>query len=580
MGINVGHDSAAALVINGQLITALSEERVSRIKHDSSFPLNAINCILSNNNLTIDDIDSIGMNMDINYLSKRFSICSKYPVTNTEAQRDHVSKQLKIKEDIKTQLKYKGPIVEQLHHYCHLRATQYQSGFKNALLCSFDGLGELSSASSAIFLDGLIQEYKEYDFFPNSLGLVYAGITNFLGWRNHCDEGIVMGLAPYGDPNSEVKGTGRTYIDLFREIIQLDHCQETKLNLDYFEFQNKRDAWVSDKFKSFFGLKRIPESEISMNTRNIAAGLQARIEEVVHQKILSLRRLYPDLHSLCLSGGLALNCSNNGKLLDSGIFNEIFVQPASSDDGTAIGAALLTSDLNKKGPLSIRDKDESVAYLGPSYARKYIADVVENEFDIINKSVDMVDQISDLLIENKIIGWYQGRSEFGPRALGHRSILAKPYPASNKDIINNRIKFREEFRPFAPVVILEYASEYFKIKQPSPHMLYAIQATDLGSEKCPATVHVDNSARVQTVTSYENNRLHKLITSFHIKTGVPVLLNTSFNVKGQPIVETPRQAIDTFINTSLDCLVIDNYLLLKEESFVKAYHFENECEKN
>ena len=567
LGLNAfGHDTSAVLVVDGVIVTAIAEERVSRKKHDRGFPINSVNHILKKNSLQIKDIDAIAINMEINYYINEFHFKNKFPIAKESKQVDRIQPLLNLKDEIRDKLQFHGPIIEHFHHLCHLRATQYQSGFNKSLLFSFDGIGEINSSSSAIFENGKIHSYQEHDKFPNSLGLVYSAITDYLGWLHHCDEGIIMGLAPYGDPDQKVSNQNKTYKEYFEEIISLDSTNQTSLNLEYFDFQNQRDTWISKKFINIFGEKRKKDSEITANHKHIAAALQQRLEEIILQKVLIKSKERPDIDSLCLSGGVALNCSNNGKLLQSGLFKQIFVQPASADDGCAMGAALLTSDLSFSSPLSSLPKSESAVYLGPKYSDEELNDALSSILDSFKKCGSIPNKVSNLLMNNKIIAWYKGSSEFGPRALGHRSILAKPFPASNKTYINNKIKFREEFRPFAPMVLKEEASKYFQMSQASPHMLYAIMASEKGIKECPAVVHVDNTARVQTITKELNLEIYQLLKAFQNLSNVPVLLNTSFNIKGQPIVETPKEAIDTFVNTAIDCLVIEDYLLVKENN--------------
>ena len=573
LGINAfGHDTSAVLVVDGHIVSAISEERVSRKKHDRTFPSLSVNYLLKKENLKIDDIDAIGINMEINFYINEFHFNNKYPIANETKQMERVLPLLNLKQIIRDKLQFNGPIVEHYHHYCHLRAAQYQSRFDKAILTSFDGIGEINSSSSAIYENGRIHSYKEHDKFPNSLGLVYSALTDYLGWLHHCDEGIVMGLAPYGDQNENILGQKISYREFFKNIIKLDNDYQVYLDLEYFDFQNQRDTWVSEKFKEIFGPKRKPEDEITEHHKNIAAALQNRIEEIIFEKIKDQFIKYPKIKSLCLSGGVALNCSNNGKLLNSGLIENIFVQPASGDDGCAIGAALLTYDICKNGDLSKLPDSKSAAYLGPEYTEEEVKSAIKKLSIPFKKCSSIPEKVSEYLLENKIVAWYKGGSEFGPRALGHRSILAKPFPGSNKNYINNKIKFREEFRPFAPIALAGEAKKYFDLDKPSPHMLYAIKANSLGMKKCPAVVHIDGTARIQTVTKDLNKEIFELLTKFHHDSGIPVLLNTSFNVKGQPIVETPDEAVKTFLDTAIDCLVIEDYVLIKENGEIISIH--------
>ena len=567
IGLNpFGHDTSAALVADGHLVSAVAEERLSRVKHDRSFPIKSVEALLAKHDLTIKDVDAIGINLDINYHIEQFYYNLDYPISKDGEQSERIKPLISLKSEIRNMLLFDGPIVEHRHHLCHLRATQYQSSFDKALLCSFDGMGEINSGSIAIFDNQVISSYREFDPFPHSIGLLYSAITDYLGWLHHCDEGIIMGLAPYGDPQSLIPTyPSKSYSDVFRDMIQLDSNYSTRINLSYFDYHNRRNTWVSEKFISIFGNKRVKNTNITDHHRNIAAALQTRVEELIYEKLKTYKNLNPEISNLCLSGGFSLNCSNNGKLRASGLFDQIFVQPASADDGTAIGAALLTSDIQNNKQITSKPQSSSAAYLGPSYnTSDYQRACSEFGLTYIQTS-DLNDHLVNLLLENRIIGWFSGCSEFGPRALCHRSILAMASPASNKDLINDKIKFRESFRPFAPVTTLEDSSTYFDMSgYSSPHMLFATSATVQGVSDCPAVVHIDKSARVQTVTQSQNNKIYSLLSELKFRNMTPVLLNTSFNVKGQPIVETPHDAISTFLNTAIEALVLENCLILKD----------------
>ena len=365
----------------------------------------------------------------------------------------------------------------------------------------------------------------------------------------------------------------RNLIWIFSEMIQLNSDCSTKVNLSYVDYQNRRNTWVSEKFISIFGPKRVHNTDITDHHKNIAAALQHHVEELTYEKLKAYKQLSPDISNLCLSGGFSLNCSNNGKLRSSGLFDQIFVQPASADDGTAIGAALLTSDIQNTKQITSKPKSISAAYLGPSYSLVDYQDAC-SEFGLSYiVTTNLNDHLVNLLLQNKIIGWFSGCSEFGPRALCHRSILAMASPASNKDLINDKIKFRESFRPFAPVTTLEDSNIYFDMTgYSSPHMLFATSATDQGVTSCPAVVHVDKSARVQTVTQSQNNKIYSLLSELKSRNMTPVLLNTSFNVKGQPIVETPQDAISTFLNTAIEALVLEDCLILKDDDRPLVVH--------
>ena len=317
---------------------------------------------------------------------------------------------------------------------------------------------------------------------------------------------------------------------------------------------------MSPQFGSVFGEKREASAEITQHHMNIAAALQKRIEEVV---LSDLRRVKEEtgLRRLCMAGGVALNCSLNGKVEKAKIFEEVFVQPASGDAGTAVGACYLASTENIARQMPERHHN---FYLGSGYSNNDIKIAIEQHGLESYTPDDLFESTAEELEQGKIVGWFQGRAEFGPRALGNRSILTRPFPASMKDYLNEKVKFREVFRPFAPAILYEYLNEYFDISQESPHMLIACEATELGRERIPATVHVDNSCRVQSVRRENNARFYGLLQAFHNRTGCPVLLNTSFNVKGQPIVNSPTEAIKCYLGTNIDCLAIGDFLLTKD----------------
>ena len=565
LGINYpGHDTSAALMINGDIVAACEQERLDRQKHSRSFPLDAINECLRLANITLENIDEIAVNKDPKYLITEFYL---RPALTSNDNLDFFFKELtKVKafyygdDQIRSLTGFSGKISFHRHHDCHLAAAYYPSGFNSALVTSFDGLGEIETSSVAIGSPGKITRICNGPRYPHSLGLFYASVTFYLGWLPNCDEGIVMGLAAFGDPDELVPGQSFTYYEKFEEIIKLNSDGDLNIPLEWVGYYKTRDKWVSDKFVETFGPLRVKDSQPTKHHMNIAAALQKRIEHVV---LTSLKRYSKDtgLKKLCLSGGVGLNCSLNGKIYKSKIFDEIYVQPASGDAGTAIGACYLSHKI--KFPEYIFKEDKS-AYYGSRYSSKEI----DSSLKKFNVNADFFEDpseaIADYLSEGLIIAWFQDGAEFGPRALGNRSILAKPFPVEMKDFINNRVKFREAFRPFAPAVLAENCKEYFDLDQESPHMLIACDATNLGKDKIPATVHVDGSARVQTVSQSSNCKLYKLLEAFKSKTGVPVLLNTSFNIKGQPIVNTVDQAIETFLSTRIDVLCVHNYVITKK----------------
>jgi carbamoyltransferase len=358
---------------------------------------------------------------------------------------------------------------------------------------------------------------------------------------------------------ARVPGDGRSYYEVFEEIVQETGDYDYSINRDWIAYHEVRDKWVSDQFRTVFGEKRAMDGSLTQHHKDLSAALQLRLETLVLAQLRRARQDY-NLGRLCLSGGVALNCSMNGKIEQSGIFDEIFVQPASGDAGVAAGACYLAHKARnpKYEPRKMHD-----FCLGSRFSGEAIqAALAERELPVCRPS-DLVERTAARLADGKIIGWFQGGAEFGPRALGNRSILTRPFPADMKDYLNSRVKFREEFRPFAPAVLYDHTNDFFEIKQESPHMLIACQATYKAKMEIPATVHVDDSCRVQTVKLENNKRFFKLLSAFYAQTGCPALLNTSFNVKGQPIVNTPLQAIDCYLSTNIDCLVMGDYFVEK-----------------
>ncbi len=564
LGINYGgHDTSAALMLDGVLLSACEQERYSRDKHSRKFPVDAIHDCLVQSGFTISDISLIAyafdpiMHIQEAYLRPALDDSKKLGRLIADAER--IKAEFFVEDAIRKHTQFEGPIKYLSHHLCHLASGYFPSGFDEAVLTSYDGIGEVESGAIAVGRGGKIEILHNQTLFPDSLGLIYSAVTFFLGWRHHCDEGIIMGLATYGNQNNIIPGDERSYANVFKEIIQLGDGYEYHINKEWITYHEERDTWVSPLFLSVFGNRRDHEGEITQHHMDVAAALQSRVEEIVlHQ--LNLVREKTGLTHLCLSGGVALNCSLNGKIEQSAIFDQIFVQPASGDAGTAVGACYLAySDSVGK----VQPRKHHNFYLGSGFGNDDIEAAIGRHGLSGRRPENIYGDTAEQLADGKIIGWFQGRAEFGPRALGNRSILTRPYPGEMKDYLNERVKFRESFRPFAPAILHSHLEEYFEIKQESPHMLIACQAASLSREKIPATVHVDNSCRVQSVQESNNPRFFRLLLAFLEISGCPVLLNTSFNVKGQPIVNSPDEAIECYLSTNIDCLVIGDFMLAK-----------------
>lgn len=565
LGLNYGgHDTSACLMKNGNLITACEEERYIKQKHTRNFPKNAINDCLKKANLSINDVDEITLSYDPRLLkTENFdNLLSEtrknFKITELQKLKELRKQDFDLGDFVRKELGYSGKITSHLHHLCHLASCYYPSGFNDALVISHDGIGEVDCSLMATASDGEISIFHHGNQWPNSLGLLYAAITDYLGWKYNSDEGIVMGLAPYGDDTKLVKSTEKTYRDIFREIISTNDL-DYEIDRSWIAFHEVRSKWVSDKFVNTFGPRRIPEGKIEEHHKHIACALQNRLEEIILSQLKNCKEKF-GLKKLCFAGGIALNCSLNGKILQSGLFDEIFVPPASGDNGTAIGACYLSTK-NMRSDLSTRRFDNY--YIGSKFSNEIIENSLRKKNVSYSKPKNLEKFVAQKLNEQKIIGWFQGGAEFGPRALGNRSILTAPFPKEMRDILNSRVKFREEFRPFAPAILSEMANEFFEITQPSPHMLIAVTVKSNKISEIPAVVHVDNSARVQTVDNLNNPKFRKLLEAFYAETGCPVLLNTSFNVKGQPIVNSPNDAIDCFLSTNIDVLAIGDFIIEK-----------------
>jgi len=559
-----GHDSAATLMIDGKIVAASSQERYDYKKHSRAFPIDAAKDCLKTAGLKMNDLDEIAFANDSRYHIKEFYLKQALEDEDRIAflvnDVDRIKQHYEMESIVREHTGFNGPVKFYRHHLCHLSSAYYPSGFNEAVLISLDGMGEIETGMYATGKNGKIDVIYEDTKYPDSLGLIYSAMTFYLGWRNHCDEGIIMGLASYGNPHAKIPNSDMTYYELFSDIIQEEGKYGYFINKDWIVYDKVRNKWVSDKFYDLLGPKRDYEkNEITEHHQHIAAALQLRLETIVLKHLRTLRE-ETGLNKLCIAGGVGLNCSMNGAIEQSGIFDEIFVQPASGDDGSTLGACFMAS---KNAGLDIKPKKDHNYYLGSVFSEEEIKNAVISSGMTYSKPENLYQATTKLLAKGEIIAWHQGRSEFGPRALGNRSILTKPFPSSMKDYINARVKFREEFRPFAPAVLKEKCSEYFDINQESPHMLIACHVQPDKKEEIPAVVHTDNTCRVQTVGEDNNFRFRKLLEAFYEETGVPVLLNTSFNVKGQPIVNTPEEAIACFKSTAIDSLIVGDYILLK-----------------
>ena len=583
------HDSAAALIKNGEIVAAAQEERFTRKKHDESFPTNAILYCLSEEKINLIDIDAIVfyekpflkferlLETYIGFAPAGFkSFCASVPIWIKEKlfQKDLIFKELKKIDsnflDIK-KIKFSD------HHISHAASAFYPSPFDKSLILTLDGVGEWATTTIGIGEDNKIELLQEIHF-PHSIGLLYSAVTYYLGFKVNSGEYKVMGLAPYGEPKYESL--------IFNNLLDLKDDGSFRLNMKYFNYATGL-TMTNKNFDLLFGKKRrSPETEnLEQFHMDVAASIQVVTEKIVIKICEFIKKEY-NQENLCLAGGVALNCVANGKILQKKIFKNIWIQPAAGDAGGSLGAALAYwhQELNKKREISNRDLMKG-SYLGPSFSDKEI----ENELRKVGAIFDKVEnenlyhEVACHLKNEKAIGWFQGRMEFGPRALGNRSIIADPRSDKMQKLLNLKVKFRESFRPFAPSVLKEKVNEYFNLNEDSPYMLivaninenikiemsdaeknlFGIEKLNIKRSTIPAVTHVDYTARIQTVDSSTNPKFYNLIKKFNDLTGCAVLVNTSFNVRGEPIVGSPSDAFKCFMGTDLDILVIENFILNK-----------------
>jgi carbamoyltransferase len=553
------HDSAAALLSDGQVVAACQEERLSRKKHDSGFPARAVKYVLKQAGIGPADLDAVGFYDKP--LLKFERMLSTYIATFprslgsfSKAMPLWIHEKLWVPSLIRKELRpYKGPILFAEHHMSHAASCFLVSPFEEAAILTVDGVGEWATASFGVGRGNDIKLFKEIRF-PHSLGLLYSAFTYYLGFKVNSAEYKVMGLAPYGKPVH--------FERIMKEMVRLQDDGSFKLNMKYFSYDYGL-TMTNRAFDEFFGgPPRKAETWMAEREFDIAASVQKVCEEVVLRMVSYIHK-ETGLNNLCMAGGVALNCVANGRIIRETPMKNLFVQPAAGDAGGAVGVAHYLYNTVAKKP---RGRAWTHAYLGPEYSDAEIAEYLAGQGakSRLLSDAELVATTAKLLAEGNVIGWYQGRMEFGPRALGGRSILADPRDPKMRDTLNMKIKFREGFRPFAPSVLADAASEWFEIDCDSPYMLLVAQVRD-GKRVIPSVTHVDNSARLQTVTREESPLYYDLIREFGRLTGVPLVINTSFNVRGEPIVCTPHDAYLCFMRTDMDQLVLGHHLLEKRE---------------
>ena len=584
------HDSAACILQDGKIIAAAQEERFTRKKHDSSYPKNAIKFVLGYANLKLSEVDQIVffekpflkferlLETYVAFAPKGFiSFAKAMPLWVKEKlfQKSLLFKKLKeLDQDYKSDVN----IFFSDHHLSHAASAFFPSPFNEAIILTADGVGEWATTTVAVGINNKLDIKKEIHF-PHSLGLLYSAFTYYTGFKVNSGEYKLMGLAPYGNPIFENK---------IRKLIDIKEDGTFRLNQKYFNYATGL-TMTNDHFHDLFGQKpRNPKNEkLTQFHMDIASSVQKITEEIMIKLSKSIRKEY-GIKNLCLAGGVALNCVANGKILEEKIFDNIWIQPAAGDAGGSLGAALALwyIEQGNKRVVSAND-DMQGSYLGSEFSQ----DQIENELKSIGAHFDkfdyenLISKTSDHLSNEKAVGWFQGRMEFGPRALGNRSILGDPRSDKMQKNLNLKVKYRESFRPFAPSVLREDLTEWFDISVDSPYMLivarinskkkiemtddqkklFGIDKLNIKRSEIPAITHVDYSARIQTVNQDTNKRYHDLISKFKGKTGCAVLVNTSFNVRGEPIVNTPTDAFNCFMGTELDYLVIGNLILDKSK---------------
>lgn len=579
------HDSAACLVKDGEILSAAQEERFTRKKHDHNFPQKAIEFCLKDAGISAEQLDLIAFYdkpfLKFERLLETYLAYAPVGIKSfIKAMPLWIKEKLWMKEMIKEKLGYTGKIIFPEHHESHAASAFYPSAYNKAAIITMDGVGEWTTTSYGIGEGNEIQLFADIKF-PHSLGLLYSALTYYTGFKVNSGEYKVMGLAPYGEPKYKKL--------IYDHLIDVKEDGSFRMNMEYFNYCQGL-TMTNEKFNKLFGgPPRIPETNLTQKQMDIARSLQEVTEEIV-LKIGS--HVYKETKSknLCLAGGVALNCVANGRLLREGPFENIWIQPAAGDAGGALGAALIGWYKYHNKPRTAADgksDKQKGSYLGPQFTDEEIKSFVQS-LNLSAKKYDedeLIETTANLINSDKVIGWFDGKMEFGPRALGSRTIIGDARSPKMQATMNIKIKFREGFRPFAPSVLFEKVSEYFEIEKESPYMLLTadvkkerrIPMTDEEQKKwgidklnvvrsdIPAVTHVDYSARLQTVHKETNPRYHKLISKFEEKTGCAVIINTSFNVRGEPIVCTPEDAYRCFMRTNMDYLVLGSYILKKED---------------
>ena len=548
------HDSAAALIKDGEVVAAAQEERFDRDKYSNVFPIRAINYCLGEADVTVLDVDYIAFYEKpfLKFLRVIMGHLRSYPwsLTNYLATMPTwLEDKLIFPMVVKRELGYEGPVLFFKHHLTHAASAFFVSPFEEAALLTVDGIGEWASATIGTGRGTEIELIKEMHY-PNSLGLLYAIVTTYLGFRVFEGEGKVMALAAMGEPR---------YVDEFAEVIEVAPDGSFRLNPRYFNF-NRGSRMYRPRFTDLLGSERAPDGEMEQRHLDVAATLQHVTEEVL---VKLATNLYEQTHlpNLCLAGGVFLNVTANTRLLNETPFEELFIQPAAGDAGAALGAASYLYHAVLDRPRTWVQGD---AYLGPQYPARDARRLLQNaDLPFVELEDDaLVERVAEALDEGLIVAWFQGRMEWGPRALGARSILADCRDPEMKDKLNNKVKHREEFRPYGVSLLEERAAEWFDLHKPSPYMLLVGNVLPERRDQIPSALHVDDTCRLQTVNPQQNPLYHALLEAFFERTGVPMFINTSFNSQ-EPIVCTPAEALDCFLRTEMDCLAMGPFFVTR-----------------
>jgi len=557
------HDSAAALLEDGHVISAVEEERFTRKKFDDDYPTMAIDWCLNNNGVSPEDIDSVVFyDKPIlkfeRLLDNYIAVAPRGLSSFLDVIPKWLQNRLWIKHTIKSHLKeFKGEIIFPEHHYSHAAHAFYTSQFKESAILTVDGVGEWSTTSFGYAKDNEINLLRDIRW-PHSVGMFYSAFTYFLGFKVNEGEYKLMGLSAYGKPK---------YYDLILDnLIDVKDDGSIRLNMNYFAFTYDK-VMTNRKFSELFGISVRGNSEKAQEIHfDIAASAQKVLEEILLKMV---KHIHSEtmMKNLCIGGGVALNGVANYRILQEGPFENIHIPPSPGDAGSAVGAAQYHYFCNQKNNRVIENDISKIinenVYVGPEFSNDKIQKFLDSK-NIAYKKLErkeLLETTAKLISDGNIVGWYQGKMEWGPRALGNRSILADPRNSKMKDILNEKIKHRESFRPFAPSVLEENSTEYFDIDVPSPYMLMVANVKQ--PEKIPAVTHVDGTGRLQTVSSKSNLLYYDLINEFYKITGVPIIINTSMNVMGEPIVNTPQQAYDMIVKTDMDFIIMGNYLVSK-----------------